>query len=88
MLFCYVHIKDRHDPRSKYQSNSKHSKLQQSWGALGWGDSEFLNRDFRGHSPLGKHLGHKEHLHWLKKDLNAVKIITVQDYKHTKNNVN
>ena len=26
----------------------------------------------------------KEHLDWLKIDLNVAKIITVQDYKHTK----
>ena len=29
-------------------------------------------------------LGSKEHLNWLKTDLHAAKIITVQDYKHTK----
>ena len=28
--------------------------------------------------------GSKEHLDWLKTDLHAAKIITVQDYKHTK----
>ena len=28
------------------------------------------------------------HLDWLKIDLNAAKIITVQDYKHQKTNVN
>ena len=30
-------------------------------------------------------LGSKEHLDWLKIDLNAAEIITVQDYKCTKN---
>ena len=30
-------------------------------------------------------LGSKEHLDWLKIDLNAAKIITVQDFKLTKN---
>ena len=29
--------------------------------------------------------GRFEHLDWLKMDLNAAKIITVEDYKHTKN---
>ena len=33
----------------------------------------------------GKFLGSKEHLDWLKIDLNAAEISTVQDYKHTKN---
>ena len=32
-----------------------------------------------------KFSGSKEHLDWLKIDLNVVKIITVQDYKLTKN---
>ena len=26
-----------------------------------------------------------DHVHWLKIDLNAAEIITVRDYKHTKN---
>ena len=38
--------------------------------------------------PLRKFLGSKEHLYWLKIDLNAAEIITVEDYKHTKINVN
>ena len=29
-------------------------------------------------------LGSKEHLDWLKTDLHAAKVITAQDYKHTK----
>ena len=29
-------------------------------------------------------LGFKEHLDWLKIDLNVAEIITVQDYEHTK----
>ena len=32
--------------------------------------------------PLRKFLESKEHLDWLKVDLNAAKIITIQDYKH------
>ena len=39
---------------------------------------------FSGQSPLRKFLGCKEHLDWLKIDLNAVKTITVQDYKGKK----
>ena len=31
-----------------------------------------------------KLVGSKEHLDWLKIDLNSAKIITVQDYKHKK----
>ena len=34
--------------------------------------------------PLRKFLGFKEHLNWLKIDLNAAEIITIQDYKCTK----
>ena len=33
---------------------------------------------------MWKFLDYKEHLDWLKIDLNAVKIITVQDCKHAK----
>ena len=40
---------------------------------------------FRRQSPLGKFLASKWHLDWLKIDLNAAKITTVQYYKHTKN---
>ena len=35
--------------------------------------------------PLRKFLGSKKHLNWLKIDLNAAKIITIQDYKHAQN---
>ena len=88
MLFYYVQIKDRHDPRSKNQRKSKCSKRQQSWGLEGeevWWSSDTLSRDFRGQSPLGKILGSKENLDWLKIDLNMTKIITAQDFKRTKN---
>ena len=40
-----------------------------------------IKRGFRGR----KFLDFIEHLDWLKTDLNAAKIITVQDYKHKKN---
>ena len=49
------------------------------------GRSESLSRGFRGWSTLRKFLGSKEHLDWLKIDLNAVEIRTVQDYIRTKN---
>ena len=39
------------------------------------GCSETLSRDFRRQSPQRKFLGSKEHLDWLKIDLNAAKII-------------
>ena len=39
---------------------------------------------FRGQRALRKFLGSKEHLDWLKTDLNAAKIITIQDCKHIK----
>ena len=75
MLFYYVQIvqiKDRHDPKSKHQSKNKRSKHQRSKGLwAGWGD-------------LRKLLGSKDYQDWLKIDLNAAKIITVQDYKHRK----
>ena len=38
----------------------------------------------RGGALREKNLGSKEHLDWLKIDLNGTKIITVQDYKCTK----
>ena len=41
------------------------------------GGSEPLSRGFRGWSPIRKFLGSKEHLDWLKIDLNTVKIRTV-----------
>ena len=44
------------------------------------GRSEPFSRGFRGRSFLRKFLGSKEHLDWLKRDLNALKIKTVQDY--------
>ena len=50
----------------------------------GW-CSETLSKGFRGQNALRKLSGSKEHLDWLKIDLNAAKIITIQDYKCTKN---
>ena len=40
---------------------------------------------FRGQSSQRTFLGTKEHLDWLKIDLNEAIIFTVQDHKHTKN---
>ena len=40
------------------------------------------SRGFRGQSTLRKFLCSKEHLDWLKIDLNVAETITVQDYKH------
>ena len=49
------------------------------------GGSEPLSRGFRGWSPIRKFLGSKEHLDWLKIDLNTAKIRAVQGYMRTKN---
>ena len=49
------------------------------------GGSEPLSRGFRGLSPIRKVLGSKEHLDWLKIDLNTAKIKAVQGYMRTKN---
>ena len=49
------------------------------------GRSKPLSRGFMGWSPLRKSLDSKEYLDWLKTDLNAVEIRTVQDYICTKN---
>ena len=87
MLFDYVQIKDRYDPRSKHQRKSKRSKHQQSWGLWGGGGALRLSAEIlRGQIPLRKLLGYKKSI-WigLKSDLNAAKIITAQDYKRTKN---
>ena len=46
--------------------------------------SEPFSRVFKGWSLLKK-FGSKEHLDWLKIDLNAAEIITVQDYQCAKN---
>ena len=59
------------------------SQRQRSWGI--WGRYESLIDSFRGRSPLRKFLDSKERLNWLKIDLNAAEIITVQDFKRTKN---
>ena len=44
------------------------------------GGSGPLSRGFKGQIPLKNFLGSKEHLGWLKIDLNAVEIRTVQDF--------
>ena len=46
--------------------------------------SELLSGGFGGWSPLRKLSDSKEHLDWLKIDLDSAEMITVQDYKHTK----
>ena len=55
-----------------------------SGGGGGMGCCEPISRGFRWQSRLRKFLGYKYHLDWLKIDLNATKIITVQVYKRTK----
>ena len=57
-----------HNPRSEYNwQKSQHSECQQSQGV--WECSA---------TPVGS----KEHLDWLKVDVNAAEIITIQDYKY------
>ena len=53
-------------------------------GACGSGGVLRPQRGFRRQSSLGKFLAAKWHLDWLKIDLNAAKITTVQYCKHTK----
>ena len=48
------------------------------------GGSEPLSREFWEWDTIRKFLSSKEHLYWLKTDLNAVKIRTDQDYIHIK----
>ena len=43
-----------------------------------------LSRGFSRQKPIRKLSGSKEHLDWLKIDLNTAKTITAQDYKHKK----
>ena len=50
----------------------------------GGGVCKPFSGSFRGRALVRKFLGSKEHLDWLKIDLNAAEIITVQDYKRTK----
>ena len=57
------------------------SKRKECQRTLGSGGLKLLCRDFRGQSPLRKVLGSKE----LKIESNVAEIITVQDYKCTKN---
>ena len=76
-----------HDPRSKYnRRKSDRSEHQWSWGV--WGGFWDPSGVFRGWRSLRKSLGSKEHRDWLKTDLNEAEIITAQDYKHKKTNVN
>ena len=52
---------------------------EHQWILRVWGCSE---------TPVGslrKFLGSKEHLNWLKIDLNAAEVISIQDYKHAQN---
>ena len=64
-------------PGEHNQQKSECSKRQWSWGV--WGCSETPAR------PLRKFLGYKEHLNWLKIDLNTAEITTIQDYDHAQN---
>ena len=64
--------------------SSRKAKVENVSGT-GERHSEPLSGGFTGQSSLRKFEGSKEHLDWLKIDLNAAEIITVQDYKRTNN---
>ena len=49
------------------------------------GSGGVLRSQLRFQGTLRKILGSKEHVDWLKIDLNVAEIITVQGYKHKKN---
>ena len=51
-------------------------------GAGGSGGVLRLQLGIRGQSTFRKFSGSKEHLDWLKRNLNADEIITVHEYKH------
>ena len=77
---------NRHDPRSECNWwKSERRERQRSW--VVWGVLR-PNQGFSGQSTLRKFLGSKEHIDWLKIDLNAAELITVQNYKYKKENVN
>ena len=79
-----VYANIRHNRRTEYN----HQKSEQSWRQQSWGVWGVLRpqHGFRRQGTLRKFLSSKEHLDWLKTDLNAAKITTVQDYKHIKKN--
>ena len=75
---------NKHDARSKHNSrNTNKASGNRARGSRG--HCEPFSSGFREQSPLRKSLGYKEDLDWLKIDLTAADIITVQDYKRTKN---
>ena len=80
MLF-YVQIKDM-IPGVNFREKAS---INEAGSSGGGGATDTLCRYFRGQSPLRTFLGSKEHLDWLKIYSNVAKIITVSDYKCTKN---
>ena len=96
MLFYYIQdvyqkktswVKDqlnnRYDPRSKHNQHKREpSKHQWSWGS---GGALSPLAEVLGAEPPDKFLGSKEHLDWLKIDLNVAEMIIVQDRKGAKN---
>ena len=84
---CFImsRLKKGMIPGVNIRGKASPAGINRAGGSRGWWCSETLSRDFRGHSPLSKLLGSKEHQDWLKIDLNMGKIITAQDYKCTKN---
>ena len=99
MLFYHVQIKERPYPSVNIREKASISKAGLEggggWSGVGrdkistrgggWDFNEAGGRDFRGQNALRKHSGSKWHPGWLIIDSNAAKIITVWDYKCTKN---
>ena len=69
-------------PGVKIISRKVSVTTQMELGGLGvfWDPS----KGFMGRNPLRKFSGSKKQLDWLKIGLNTAKIITTEDYKHTK----
>ena len=92
MLLYHVLIKDRYDPGVNIREKASAASANRAGGLLGAGCSETLSLwagilgepQRKPQSPLRKLAGSKEHLDWLKIDLNVAKIITAQNYKDTK----
>ena len=79
-IFSALYANIRQDPMNEHnQWKSEHSECQRSWGS---GGVLRLQPGVRGQSTFRKFSGSKEHLDWLKRNLNVDEIITVHEYKH------
>ena len=82
MLFYHVQLKTD-DLRVNIREKASAASVNRAGASWGQGALRLQQAE-----PLKKLAGSKEHLDWLKIDLNAAKIITAQDYKQKKINVN